>query len=146
MCKLSCRHTKRSRVYCMPPSEPSLSKPTPPLHIPPQAFTELPGIRGLWSLKRSSSSSEDMYLLLSFLGQTAVLGVEQEQLAEVDVAGIDCDRASLHCGNVLDSHVLQVWLLGVGERMGGCRGRPDQVVAGSSRAVETLLKVAVSQM
>lgn len=48
-----------------------------------QAAVELPGIKGLWSLRESFDAEFDKYLVQSFLGETRVLEITEEELGEV---------------------------------------------------------------
>lgn len=41
------------------------------------------GIKGTWSLRPSERSAFDKYLVQSFIGETRILCIENEELAEV---------------------------------------------------------------
>ncbi len=41
------------------------------------------GIKGAWSLRPDESSAFDKHLVQSFVGETRVLSIENEELAEV---------------------------------------------------------------
>lgn len=61
-----------------------------------QATIELPGIRGLWSLRGSFEDSFDSFLVLTFVGETRLLAInEDDELEEAEPEGFDAD--SLVC-------------------------------------------------
>lgn len=43
----------------------------------------MPGIKGLWSLRTSSRSAYDKYLVQAYIGETRVLSIENEEMSEV---------------------------------------------------------------
>ena len=43
-----------------------------------QAAIELPGIKGMWSLRATSDAPYDKFLVQSFISETRVLGIEGE--------------------------------------------------------------------
>lgn len=52
------------------------------------AALEMSGVNGLWSLAAPTSDKfHDKYLVQSFIGETRVLGIMDEELEEVDVEG-----------------------------------------------------------
>lgn len=74
-----------------------------------QATVELPGIKGIWSLRSTYMDAFDTYLVLTFIGETRILGLNQEdELDEADIPGFDSDNQTLWCGNVLHDQLLQV--------------------------------------
>jgi DNA damage-binding protein 1 len=48
-----------------------------------KASIEMPGIKGLWSLRASGSSLFDQYLVQSYIGETRVLSIDGEEMGEV---------------------------------------------------------------
>lgn len=57
-----------------------------------QASVELPGIKGVWSLRAQEADTHDTYLVLSFVGETRVLAINaEEELDEETIAGFDAD-------------------------------------------------------
>jgi len=65
-----------------------------------QACVGLPGVKGLWSLKRISSDLPT-FLVLSFVSETRVLAMQDElELAEVEIAGFDADSPTLYCASM----------------------------------------------
>jgi DNA damage-binding protein 1 len=52
--------------------------------IQEQASLEIPGIKGIWSLKISETAEYDKYLIQSFIGETRILAIEGEELGEVN--------------------------------------------------------------
>jgi hypothetical protein len=43
----------------------------------------MPGIKGLWSLRPSSNTVFDKFLVQSYIGETRVLSIEGEEMGEV---------------------------------------------------------------
>lgn len=59
-----------------------------------QARVELPGIKGMWSLRTGDST----YLVLSFISETRILAMqEEEELGEVEVEGFDGMSPTVLC-------------------------------------------------
>ena len=55
-----------------------------------QASVELPGIKGMWNLRATNMDAYDKYLVLSFVGETRVLAInEDDELDEAELAGFD---------------------------------------------------------
>lgn len=79
-----------------------------------QAAVDLEGIKGLWALKENGS---DCMLVQSFVGETRVLKLSNDELQESDVPGFDMGSASLLCGNVSPDVYFQVTASEV--RLGG---------------------------
>ncbi len=48
-----------------------------------QASLDVSGIKGTWSLRPSERSAFDKYLVQSFIGETRILCIDNEELAEV---------------------------------------------------------------
>jgi hypothetical protein len=72
---------------------------------------ELPGIKGMWTLRIDGSLEYDNTLVLAFVGQTRVLSLSGEELEETDIPGFVGDELSLHCANVAHGQVIQVsWI------------------------------------
>jgi DNA damage-binding protein 1 len=65
----------------------------------------LEGIKGLWALQEDGA---DCMLVQSFVGETRVLKLSNDELQESDVAGFDMNAASLLCGNVSPDVYFQV--------------------------------------
>lgn len=74
-----------------------------------QAAIELPGIKGVWSLRATYMDVYDTYLILTFVGETRLLGLNQEEeLDEADIPGFEVDAQTVFCGNVTHDQFLQV--------------------------------------
>ena len=53
---------------------------------------DMPGIRGMWALRSSYRDEFDSYLVLSFVNDTRLLSISQEdELGEVELAGFLAD-------------------------------------------------------
>lgn len=79
------------------------------------AEVEMPGIKGMWSLRRKFDDEDDVFLVQSFVRETRILGVqsigngdemEEEDedgtaaLAEVTIPGFDSSKSTLFAGNI----------------------------------------------
>mmetsp|Transcript_28073 Transcript_28073/g.43830 ORF Transcript_28073/g.43830 Transcript_28073/m.43830 type:complete len:992 (-) Transcript_28073:1819-4794(-) len=125
-----------------------------------QAAVELPGIKGLWSLRESFDSEFDKYLVQSFLGETRVLEIADEELAETDIEGFDHDAQTIFCSNVDGDCLVQVtetslrlvsasmktlvkeWLPPSGQRITVAAGNSHQVVLATGGSTLIYLKVS----
>ncbi|EFJ48849.1 UV-damaged DNA binding complex subunit 1 protein, partial [Volvox carteri f. nagariensis] len=73
-----------------------------------QATVELPGIKGVWSLRSHYDDEYDKYLLLTFVGETRLLALNtEEELDEAELPGFDSGSQTLWCGNMATDHLLQ---------------------------------------
>ncbi|CAK0750170.1 hypothetical protein CVIRNUC_001969 [Coccomyxa viridis] len=74
-----------------------------------QASVELPGIKGMWALRASAMDAFDKYLVLSFVGETRILAInEDDELDEAELAGFNSQSQTLCCANTVDDGLLQV--------------------------------------
>ncbi|PSC68559.1 DNA damage-binding 1 [Micractinium conductrix] len=74
-----------------------------------QALVELPGIKGIWSLRKTFMDAHDTFLVLTFAGETRVLGMNTEdELDEADIPGFNAAALTLCCANTLHDQFLQV--------------------------------------
>ena len=79
------------------------------------AAAELAGIKGMWNIRKYFNDTNDTFLVQSYVGETRILGVENDEeeletadsddiggitLAEIDVDGIDCSCSTLYAGNI----------------------------------------------
>lgn len=73
-----------------------------------QASIEVAGIKGTWALRdRGSTDGYDKYLVQSFIGQTRVLSIDQEEMSEATIPGLLEEEQTLLCCDVA-SLLLQV--------------------------------------
>ncbi|KAF6263102.1 mono-functional DNA-alkylating methyl methanesulfonate N-term-domain-containing protein, partial [Scenedesmus sp. NREL 46B-D3] len=73
------------------------------------ASMELPGIKGVWSLRSSWMDAYDSHLVLSFVGETRLLAISEEDvLDEATIAGFDGDSQTLLAATTLHDQLLQV--------------------------------------
>ena len=57
-----------------------------------QVSIELEAIRGIWNLRASFDDEHDSLLVLSFLGETRILGMDEaDELGELEAEGFDSD-------------------------------------------------------
>ena len=80
-----------------------------------QASVELPGVKGMWSLRAGSGDmgaggdAHDKYLLVTFVSDTRVLAInEDDELEETEIAGLDSEEQTLLCANAAGDQILQV--------------------------------------
>ncbi|XP_052213076.1 DNA damage-binding protein 1-like isoform X2 [Dreissena polymorpha] len=71
------------------------------------ASIDLPGIKGIWSLRVDSEQYDNM-LVLSFVGQTRVLQLAGEEVEETEVAGFNSEQQTFLCANVAHNQVIQI--------------------------------------
>ncbi|CAG8510042.1 5511_t:CDS:10 [Dentiscutata heterogama] len=78
--------------------------------ITEQAVMEMPGITGVWSLRPYYNSPCDDSLVISLIGETRVLRLEEgEELQEVDeYAGFDMSQSTIATRNVVGNLLVQV--------------------------------------
>lgn len=93
------------------------------------AEVEMPGIKGMWSLRRKFFDDDDTFLVQSFVRETRILGVqstgeedmeedESAALAEVTISGFDSSKSTLFAGNMLvDGNDLMVQVVQDGVRV-----------------------------
>ncbi|KAF9098142.1 DNA damage-binding protein 1a [Mortierella sp. AD031] len=74
-----------------------------------RAVLELPGIKGLWSLKENLDAKSEDTLVMSFLNSTRVVRVTPDsEMVQEEFEGFVSDAATLLCGNVQAGLILQV--------------------------------------
>lgn len=87
------------------------------------------GIKGVWSLRASWMDAFDSHLVLSFVGETRLLAISEEDvLDEASIPGFDGDSQTLLAATTLHDQLLQVrcggWyprlLLGADVRSSAC--------------------------
>ena len=49
------------------------------------------------------------YIVLSFVSETRVLAMNNEELEETEIPGFQSNEQSLFCGNVTNNQILQVF-------------------------------------
>eukprot|EP00736_Rhodelphis_marinus_P012711 Rmarinus@m.8546 len=73
-----------------------------------QASVDLPGIKGIWSLRESTDAVYDKYLVQTIFGETRILGLIDESLEQVEIPGFADDEQTIFCKNVLSDQIVQV--------------------------------------
>jgi DNA damage-binding protein 1 len=93
------------------------------------AEVEMPGIKGMWSLRRKFADKDDSFLVQSFVRETRILGVQSSNeedmdeegsaaLAEVMIPGFYSSKSTLFAGNMLvDGNDLMVQVVQDGVRV-----------------------------
>ena len=76
-----------------------------------QATIELSGIRGLWSLRASFEDRFDSFLVLTFVGETRLLAMnEEDELEEAEPEGFDADsQVGFQAAGNKPSHKHMAW-------------------------------------
>jgi len=82
------------------------------------ATIELPGMKGIWSMKGLAENTMgegtehevyDKYLVVTFVAETRVLAItDDDELDEVTIAGFEANDMTLLCGNCCHYHMVQV--------------------------------------
>lgn len=73
-----------------------------------QATVELPGIKGMWSLRDATADAFDKYLVVTFISETRILAINHEdELEETEVDGFDSGAQTLFCGNAVADQLVQ---------------------------------------
>ena len=77
--------------------------------IDEQAVIQLPGVKGLFSLKDSDDSQVDKYLVVTFVNETRILGFldDSDTLDETEIAGFNAEAQTLCCGNMVGNTIVQ---------------------------------------
>lgn len=74
-----------------------------------QASAELQGIKGMWSLRASSSDVFDTFLVVSFISETRILAMNaDDELEETEIDGFDSEAQTLFCHNAVHDQLVQV--------------------------------------
>ncbi|KAL0918442.1 hypothetical protein M5K25_010451 [Dendrobium thyrsiflorum] len=95
-----------------------------------QASVELQGIKGLWSLRSSTTDPNDTFLVVSFISETRILAMNMEdELEETEIEGFYAQAQTLFCQNALHDQLVQVTASSV--RLVSCTSRElqDQWIA-----------------
>ncbi|GBG61192.1 hypothetical protein CBR_g19725 [Chara braunii] len=74
-----------------------------------QATVDVPGIKGMWSLRASSMDVYDTFLVVTFISETRILAMNaEEELDETEIEGFDAATQTLYCGNVIYDQIVQI--------------------------------------
>jgi len=73
-----------------------------------QAAIDVEGVKGMWSLRTSETCMFDKYLVQTFISETRILGIDNEEMSEAEIPGFLCDKSTLYCGNVHGNRLVQV--------------------------------------
>jgi DNA damage-binding protein 1 len=80
-----------------------------------QASAELQGIKGIWSLRASSTDTFDTFLVVSFISETRILAMNaDDELEETEIDGFDSDTQTLFCHNAIHDQLVQVRVITFG--------------------------------
>ena len=79
-----------------------------------QAQIPLSGIKGLYSCKRDETTTLDSYLIVSFIAETRILAINNnDELEEAVFSGFDAASQTIECANVSGNTICQVTSRGV---------------------------------
>ena len=73
-----------------------------------QANVEIPGIKGMWNLRASFHDTYDKYLVQSFINETRILAILDDEMEETSIEGFQADAATLYAGNIVQNLFVQV--------------------------------------
>lgn len=73
--------------------------------IEEQANIELPGIKGIWSLKKDYNSNFEKYIILAFIQETRIMTVQDESLQEVEESPLNSNQTTLLCDTLKDGYI-----------------------------------------
>jgi len=79
-----------------------------------QAQISLSGIKGLYSCKRDETMPLDSYLIVSFIAETRILAInDNDELEEAVFPGFDASSQTIECANISGNVICQVTSKGV---------------------------------
>ncbi|KAJ8762650.1 hypothetical protein K2173_010671 [Erythroxylum novogranatense] len=74
-----------------------------------QASVELPGIKGMWSLRPSTDDPFDTFLVVSFISETRILAMNlEDELEETEIEGFCSQVQTLFCHYAVYNQLVQV--------------------------------------
>ncbi|GMH52129.1 hypothetical protein TL16_g01162 [Triparma laevis f. inornata] len=73
-----------------------------------QAQVDLPGIKGMWRLRSSSTSPFDRFLVQSFISETRILEINEDEMEETEIDGFSSTSPTLFASNVNNDLFVQV--------------------------------------
>jgi hypothetical protein len=66
------------------------------------------GVRGMWSIKASTMSKHDSYLVITFVSATHILAMNgADELDEASIEGFNTDVMTLFCGSLDNDNIIQ---------------------------------------
>lgn len=70
---------------------------------------ELPGIKGMWSLKSSIDEAFDTFLVVSFISETRILAMNiEDELEDTEIGGFLSQVQTLFCHDAVYNQLVQV--------------------------------------
>eukprot|EP00743_Colponemidia_sp_Colp-15_P005247 GILK01005646.1.p1 GENE.GILK01005646.1~~GILK01005646.1.p1 ORF type:complete len:1143 (+),score=205.41 GILK01005646.1:93-3431(+) len=69
---------------------------------------DMPGLKGIWSLRPAFHAQYDQFLVVSFIGETRVLAMNGSDLEEANFEGFESNAQTIFCTNVLNDLLLQI--------------------------------------
>lgn len=70
---------------------------------------ELPGIKGMWSLKSSIDEAFDTFLVVSFISETRILAMNiEDELEDTEIEGFLSQVQTLFCHDAVYNQLVQV--------------------------------------
>lgn len=59
-------------------------------------------------MRSHNEDQYDKYIVISFIGETKISAIEDEEIEETEIKGFEEDEQSLYCGNVIHDQLIQV--------------------------------------
>ena len=70
---------------------------------------ELPGIKGMWTLKSSIDEAFDTFLVVSFISETRILAMNiEDELEDTEIEGFLSQVQTLFCHDAVYNQLVQV--------------------------------------
>ncbi|GMI46059.1 hypothetical protein TrCOL_g13602 [Triparma columacea] len=73
-----------------------------------EAEVEMPGIKGMWNLRKDFESPYDNYLLQSYISETRVLEITEDEMEEASIPGFDSSTPTLFACTTSSNHMMQI--------------------------------------
>ena len=73
-----------------------------------KAEVEIPGLRGIWNLRASFHDEFDKYLVQSFINETRILAITDDEMEETSIDGFISETATLYAANIMPNFFVQV--------------------------------------
>ncbi len=79
-----------------------------------QAQIPISGVKGIYSCKRDETAHFDSYLIVSFIAETRILAInDNDELEEAVFPGFDASSQTIECANIFGNAICQVTSKGV---------------------------------
>ncbi|GMI37669.1 hypothetical protein TrRE_jg8377, partial [Triparma retinervis] len=103
--------------------------------IAEEAEVEMPGIKGMWNLREDFGSPYDKYLVQSYISETRVLEITEDEMEEASIPGFDSSTPTLFACTISSGHMVQITETKVNLVSCGAKERVDEYKAGKKITV-----------